>query len=173
MMPTFLMLVAAVVDGPTPASLELFYGEKLRASLFSGFMTMAGFLFAMKTFIVVNLNKEVYQHEEYQRRVDEMRDINPALDYFGPLRRLSRFLIVSVVSALFTAVAQLTIGLIEHRIAVLVCLSLAVITVILFAVNIGLIALNLREWFKFLESDAKRKSADRQKQRDSVGDGKR
>jgi hypothetical protein len=56
-----LLSALAAKDG-----LTTFYIQNLRASLFSGFLTLAGFLFTIKTFLIIRLNQDIYGDKEYQ-----------------------------------------------------------------------------------------------------------
>jgi hypothetical protein len=42
-----------------------FYGENIRGSLFTGFLTLGGFLLSLKTFIIVKMKENVYDDERY------------------------------------------------------------------------------------------------------------
>lgn len=134
-----------------PDRLVPFFAGSLRGSLFAGFLTVGGFLFSLKTFIIVKLKESVYDHKGYEKRVIEQRELNPAISFYGPLRRLSHLLFVAVLASILTAVLQLTVGLINHWIAVLVCIWAAVFSVILLIIALILIKRNLDQWFQFLE----------------------
>ncbi|MCK6586798.1 MAG: hypothetical protein L6Q76_04345, partial [Polyangiaceae bacterium] len=70
-----------------------FYAHSMRGSLFTGFLTLSGFLFSVNTFIVVNMKKELYDHVSYFEKVTRLQGVNPNLTFYGPLRRLSRLLL--------------------------------------------------------------------------------
>jgi hypothetical protein len=152
----FLWVACDSASPQTPPDFSHFFADKLRGSLFSGFLTLTGFLFAVKTFVVINMKKELYDTESYRARVwpDAPRD-TPTV--YGPLRRLSTFLLVAVMLSMTTAVSQLTIGLIEQIWATVICLALAVATIILLAVILYVIKCNLATWFALLEAEAKSK----------------
>lgn len=152
-MPQILHCLLACGPGAdqTADALCQFYAANLRGSLFSGFLTLTGFLFAIKTFIVLNMKKEVYETAEYHVRVAEMRQVNPTLRIYGPLTRLSDFLFWSIVFSLVASVSQLTIGLIPAKWAVVVCLSAAVVAIGLLLASLLLIRMNLNSLFEILE----------------------
>jgi hypothetical protein len=132
-----------------------FYAANLRSSLFSGCLTLGSFLLAMNTFIVVNLKKEVYEHKRYVEIVRGIRKGNPRATFYGPLKRLSTFLLYTITVSFVTAISQLTLGvLITHWIAATICLSLAALTMILLLITLCLIRANLLDWFKYLEEQA-------------------
>jgi len=153
---------AAVVDAanavnPPPETFQHFYAASLRASLFSGFLTLTGFLFTVKTFIVIHIKKEIYDTEGYLSRVTSRRLLNKNLSVYGPLQRLSSLLFWSVVVSLVTATSQLTIGLWPEWWAAALCICFAVATIVLLLTDLVIIRRNLTEWFRFLEDSAKKK----------------
>jgi hypothetical protein len=134
-----------------------FYAENMRGSLFSGFLTLTGFLFAVKTFIVINMKKEMYDTEAYRARVWQRRNFQSELTVYGPLRRLGRLLLFAVLLSVSTSVSQLTLGLIQAWWAAAICLTLAGATITLLVWILFLIRTNLNEWFGLIEEEAKRK----------------
>jgi hypothetical protein len=130
-----------------------FFAKNLRASLFSGFLTLGSFLVAVNTFIVVNLKKEVYDHKFY-------KDKNSgSATFYGPLRRLSGLLIITILLAVLTAVSQLTIGvLVETTGGAIWCLTMAAITIVFLIIVLVLMWLNLRNWFQQWEEQACKES---------------
>ena len=128
-----------------------YFAENLRGNLFAGFLTVGGFLFSLKTFIVIKMKENVYDHRKYKDRVEEHRKHNKDITFYGPLRRLSGLLFVSVLSSIFSAVMQLTVGLIDKWYAALACIWSSVIAITLLTVSIFVIKNNLDQWFEFLE----------------------
>ena len=86
------------------AELVAFYSDKLRNSLFTGFLTAGSFLFSLKTFIVVKMKENVYDNEKYKKRVAEQRKLNKDLTHYGPLKRLSSHLYYTVFAAILSSV---------------------------------------------------------------------
>jgi len=132
-----------------------FYGENLRGSLFVGFLTIGGFLFSLKTFIIIKMKESVYDHKYYKERVEEQRKLNKGISYYGPLKRLSQMLFASVLVSIITAVLQFTIGLIHNQFAVLVCIWASSFSVTLLVFSLLAIKNNLDNWFAFLEESSK------------------
>lgn len=145
---------AVAANVPAEQTLFDFYASNLRASLFSGFLTLTGFLFSVKTFLIVNLKKEVYENAKYKQRVSERRQLNKAITTFGPLRRFSNLLLATIIASLTTSVSQLTIGIIHSNISAIVCLTFAVATIILLSICLFVSAKNLSDWFGFLEAES-------------------
>jgi hypothetical protein len=142
-----------------------FYAANLRVSFFTGFFTLGSFLVAVNTFIIVNLKKELYDHDSYRsialarRQLNKVNGSKSNVTYFGPLKRLSTFLFWAILSSLLTAVSQVTIGLVPYRLAAIFCITLAGFTIILLLIVMFTIKKNLQSWFDFLEQEAVAKEA--------------
>lgn len=136
-----------------------FYSANLRGSLFSAFLTLSGFLFSAHTFIITHMKKEMYDTEEYQKRVTDLRRLNENLTYYGNLRRLSGLLVATIVMTLIASVLQLTLGLIPANWSAILCLIAAGCAIIGLVVDILLMWGNLRQWF----TDVEAATAQRQK----------
>lgn len=132
-----------------------FYSEKMRMPLFTGFLTLGGFLLTLKTFVLIKLKEELYGSDKYKERHAERKLLNPEISYYGPLSRLGNFLIQSVLLALLTSFYQFTFGFIKCDIVAAVALALAFTTstIVLFAW--WNIRQNLNCWFELLESEKK------------------
>lgn len=133
-----------------------FYAKDLRSSLFSGFLTLGGFLLSLKTFIVVNMKKEVFDNEKYKKEWGEQKklDVDGKMgSRFDPLKDLANSLYVSIVFCVATAVSQLTIGLFEAIWSSIICLLLATISIMLLLKSLYLIRVNLNRMFEFLNKD--------------------
>ncbi len=142
---------AASANGDWAATLVAFYAENLRGSLFAGFLTLGGFLFSAKTFIVVKMKEGVYDTDGYTDRLEILRRDHPDAEHYAPLKRLTGFLFYTVLMCLVTAVAQLTLGLLPHWMPVAICLCLSVITVVLLCISLKVVNDNLKEWFVYEE----------------------
>src|SRR5262245_14678867 len=151
------LIADAVAQCPTDTASDFyrFYASNLRGGLFTGFLTLSGFLFAVKTFIIVNMKKELYDTPNYRKRVRELRILNPALTVYGPLGRLSILLQGVLCAALCTSISQFTIGLIPHRLAAIFCLSLVAVTVGLLVWALIVIRANLSDLFTAWEDSAR------------------
>jgi len=141
-----------------PPELVGVYQGRLQIPLFSGFLTLGGFLLSLKTAILMRLKDELYGKPEYRNSVERARSIqdpkNPVTRY-GPLRRLGQFLILSVLFSLATAALQLTVGFIPYKSASAFCLTTAAGTLSLVFFAWREIRANLDHWFEFLDSEHK------------------
>lgn len=149
---TLLTFAVAVAE-----QLHEFYAKNLRGSLFSGFLTLSGFLFSINTFIVVNMKKELYDHEDYLKRVVLMRTAMSAMTVYGPLRRLSRLLLLAVCSSVAASVVQFTVGLVRTWYTATFCLLVPIVAIVYLAKVLVAIRRNLRDLFEFQEELADKK----------------
>ncbi len=145
--------------GATPAaatdSVFQFYATNLRASLFSGFLTLGSFLVAVNTFVIVNVKKEVYDNPQYRKKVAQARSQNGVASYYGPLKRMSGLLFLTILLALATAISQLTVGiLIQNRFAAAFCVLIAGVTMAVLIFALFQTRNNLKDWFALWEEIA-------------------
>lgn len=131
-----------------------FYSKNLRGSLFTGFLTLGGFLLSLKTFIVVNMKKEVFDTDDYKAEWEEQKKLDTANKMgqrFEPLRYLSTTLFLSIASCVITSVLQLTLGLSDTFWAAIICLWTALVSVLFLLRSLWLIRVNLNRMFDFLD----------------------
>lgn len=133
------------------------YATGMRSSLFTGFLTLSGFLLAAKTFVVVNMKKEVYDNEKYQENFKTQRRLDQTMRLYGPLESLARSLVLNVALCLGTAASQFTVGLIPSPFAAAVCLALAAAAIVFLAVSLVRIRRNLKMMFYWLDVEARDK----------------
>lgn len=129
-----------------------FYADKMRGSIFTGFLTLGSFLLALKTGILIKIKEGVYDKEDYQKKAREPGLLGVSTVY-GPLRRLSRLMSVAVLSALITSSLQLTLGLFSDWRATAVCLSVASFAISVLIASFISIQINLGIWFDLMEEN--------------------
>lgn len=136
----------------TQESLMDVYSNKLQVPLFTGFLTISGFLLSLTTFIIVKMHEAVYQDNYYnESRVETFKRIDP--DYSGtrPLKDLSIFLLGSVVVTLAASFSQFTIGNYPNPFFSIFCISLATMAAICVLTSCWLIKKNITAWIDFME----------------------
>lgn len=106
---------------------------------------------SLKAFIVVKLKENVFDTEVYKNKLKELRKINPGLTLYGPVKRLSQLLFLTISSAVVASVSQLTVGLVENWIAVLFCVFVAAFAISMLVATLLLIKSTLDEWLEYLE----------------------
>lgn len=136
------------------SNFTIFYGDKLRGSLFAGFLTLGGFLLSLKAFIVVTMKREVFESTIYKKEWEEQKKLDHQ-DKMGklytPLRYLSGVLYAAILSCLLTAVLQLTVGLVDSFWATAICLWAVVVSLLLLIWALWLIRANLVRMFDYLD----------------------
>lgn len=135
--------------------LYCFYSSKMQTPLFTGFLTLGGFLLTLKTFVLIKLKEGLYDHKKYQEHHNKRKLLNSELTYYGPLSRLGNFLILSVLFALLTSFFQFTFGFIDSNLIAAIALSLAFTTSIIVLFAWWNIRRNLNYWFELLEDEKK------------------
>lgn len=156
-------------DGPHPAlycpaldSFGNFYSEKLRASLFAGFLTLGGFLMSLKTFIIVNMKKEVYDTKYYQdiwyeqKKIDK-NNLMPSI--YHPLRQLSNVLYITILLCVSSAVSQLTVGLFGNLWTSIFCVWMSSLSIASLIWSLILIRKNLTNMFNNLDKQQQLKDS--------------
>ncbi|MDF5843600.1 hypothetical protein P4053_17650 [Pseudomonas aeruginosa] len=142
------------LEAGTTAKIFEFYAENLRGSLFTGFLALGGFLMSAKTFIIVNMKKEVYDSAKYKQDWLDGMELNGPENYpplFRPLRRLSNILFYTISFSFLASIAQLTIGLYESVPSVMVCSFLVILAISFLMLSLYLIKKNLATMFDYLD----------------------
>lgn len=150
--------------------------KALRGSLFTGFFTVAGFLLSAKTLVILNMKKEVYGDDHYLTKIhtadwtktEHEKKINRTprkecggSEVYKPLAQIGTLLTINIILALATSFTQITIGLIECCICIILCLSLALATALLLACSVLLMWLNFqslyRDWERLAQAELEKK----------------
>jgi len=132
-----------------------FYATSMRGSLFAGFLTLSSFLISVTAFIVINMKKELYDTDYYRELFGKVA--NEGDKVYKNLGRLNTLLIVTIILSLSTSVSQLTIGLIPSSFAALICVSLALLTIVALSIVVCALRANLQQIFVCWEKEAEKK----------------
>lgn len=127
--------------------------SKFQTALFTGFLTIGGFLLSLKTFILVKMREDLYDSDSYKKRFEQKKNLDSSLKLYSPLRRLGDYLVYCVICALLTAFMQISIGFINHGLAAAVCIAAALFTMCLVIFAWWQIKLILNDWFDILETE--------------------
>lgn len=159
-------LIASLVDYWPSAEVQAWiiatYATSLRSSMFTGFLTLSGFLLSATTFIVIQMKKEVYDQEYYLDRWKQQKDLGTEKPLYGPLRCMSRLLVVTITMSLSASLSHITIGLIASFVTVLICYILSIVVLVAVAFVLYLISQNLRMWFDDMETAAQKRLSELQ-----------
>ena len=129
------------------------YDTKLQLVFFTAFLTVGSFLLAMKAFILVRIRDDIYRHNEYRKRYLCQYNNEYRGDYYKGLVDLGHLLVVSVIVSFITSIAQVTVGFSEIYWIKIVAPSLVGGMLVMVTIDWLFVYLNLRDWFKFIESD--------------------
>lgn len=143
------------------------YSKKLQVPLFTGFLTISGFLLSLTTFIVVKMHEAVYQDEKYLEKTAVYTRIDLNYSHTEPLENLTIFLIVSVVTALVTSFSQFTIGNINSYHIAIFCIALAVGAFGFVLTSCFVIKKNIQEWIDFMKGRKSKDFAEKKNQNEN------
>lgn len=133
-------------------AIMLFYQQSLRQPLFAGLLTVSAFLFSLKTFIIVTMKTNVYDTAEYEKDWRDKLSLNPDIKRYAPLRNFALLLFFAVLVTLTSAVLQFTLGFFDTPPAAIICMATAVWSLLMIFVALFLLQINLRSWFRFLDT---------------------
>lgn len=131
-----------------------FFQKHLREPLFIGLLTVAAFLFSLKTFIIVTMKENVYGTTAYEKKWRKALELSPGLKRYAGLERFSLLLFSSVLISLIAAVLQFTLGLVDEPYAAIISIGSAIWSIAMIFVSLFYLQINLRSWFKFLDDSA-------------------
>lgn len=127
------------------------FHSKVQNSLFTGFLTLGGFLLSLKTFILVQLKKELYDSADYRSHFQGVQEVQKTASLYTPLKNLGEYLLQSVLFSLATSAAQLSIGFIPSKYAACFCLALPIAAFFVVFRAWFAIRKTLHEWFNQLK----------------------
>jgi len=124
------------------------YESSIRSMLFSASITMASFLVALRTFLLITIKEKVYSKEYIRKRMASEFEVDQKTDPLLPLKHMSRAITCSLILSLISATMQLTLGLYPTPFTAVISFSfgLASIVALLIVVLVpGRLA--LKDWF--------------------------
>ncbi len=147
----------------SPDEFLAFYQDKLRVPFFTAYLTLSGFLFSSKAFVIPNLLKEIYANPAYQEFYFDWhkKGLLKRGPVTRPVRNLSLLLHVAILSSLCTSAAQMSVGFIQHVWAAYFCLALGALTAVFVVLAVIEIRGNVKSWIDFIAEEAKRKNDQR------------
>jgi hypothetical protein len=136
-----------------------FHAKNLRSDFFNGFLSLAGFVLAARTFLIVYMKQEVYDKEDYEIRFYKRRQLvgERNATRYGPLIRMSKALYWIVLSSAVAAVSQITLGLIPCNLFALICMVLATVAIGSFLCGIHIMKKNIDSWLDIINSEEEAK----------------
>lgn len=130
------------------------YHDKWSVALFSTSITLASFIFTMKSFVIQTVKKNVYDTKQHKYLVKKRRFSGANTDYYGGLRRLSNLLKWTILLAIFNSICQLTLSIFNNLYASLFCIVVSLVLAILFSYVVYFVSLNITEMISLAEKKA-------------------
>lgn len=125
--------------------------DRIQGSLFTGFLTIGGFLLSLKTFLLLRLKQDIYDHKGYLERVERLRSLDPKIKRYDPLLRLSQLLVFTVFCALCSSISHLTVGYVFRPLGPIFSISISFSTLGLVILNWLVLSRNIKMWMEFIE----------------------
>ena len=133
-----------------------FYATSLRSNLFSGLLTVSAFIFSIKTFLLMALERDIYSSDEYAERVEGLETIEP-VDIHKPLKNIHKSMSRAVWVTFIAAFSQVTIGLIPINWATSASLALATLAALYIGWSFYVHHMAMRDWFDVLKRKSDKK----------------
>lgn len=131
------------VGDRTPSDRIVEAYSAVRNALFTVFFALSGSAYLVKKFVVVRMDELVYQSERYRKRYAQACKAGLRQTIDAPLRRLSMLLSLVVGATLLTSALQVTIGLVDHWVAVAICVAAVAFALTLLVIAYQIVRANL------------------------------
>lgn len=122
--------------------------KNLRTAFFTRFLTAGSFLLSMNTFTLDRM-KRFYDSDEYREffRKAQIQNLIPeGMTRLSQLKNLNRLISNGMLVAFLSSLLQVTLGLWEHEVAVVICIPAAIATIILILIIWTLIRHTSNQW---------------------------
>lgn len=126
-----------------------YYAANLRGHFFAGYISLGAFLLTLKTFIIIAMKSYVYDDDKYVerfKRKHKCKDGEKPVSIYAPLMQLSNMLYYGIIFSIITAVAQVSIGLIDSVLGTVFCVWLVAFSTLLLFNCLRLIKQNIDFW---------------------------
>jgi hypothetical protein len=130
------------------------YVNSMRTTLFIAFLAMGTFTLSLMSMFMFSLKEKLFDDLEYIKLYKSKETItsNNFSRYF-PFINLSRLFIFCVLCCFITSISQFTVGMIHSNFTVILCLSLALSTIIIALFILYSVWKNLEVWFNMLRKN--------------------
>ncbi|MCA2019089.1 hypothetical protein LDJ79_23475 [Vibrio tritonius] len=136
------------------ATLILSYQSKWSVGLFTSSITLASFLFTMKSFVIQTVKDKIYDTESYKDKIKQRRASGSNIEYYGGLKRLAFLLRWTILLALINAMFQLFLTIFHCVWLAILCLTTSAITGLLFFFVVWVVSENIRDLITQAEKKA-------------------
>ena len=132
----------------------LAYQSKWSVGLFTASITLASFLFTMKSFVIQTVKDKIYDTDSYKKKINQRRASGANIEYYGALKRLALLLRWTILIALINAMFQLILTIFNCVWLALLCLFTSVITGFLFFYVVWVVSENIKDLIAQAEQKA-------------------
>jgi len=139
------------------------YHQEIKGSLFVTGFTLGSFLFSMKSLIIKTMKEEIYDQEDYQKDIDDIRDTGEKITYYESLQDFSTLLYRSITFCFVSAILNISLGIIDTFVAATICLIFTLIAWFYIGKSLYFFQSNWAKVFEYAENKAK---ANRKSKRD-------
>lgn len=126
------------------------FARLLRGSFFTGFLTLGSLVTAAMNYTLSTLKAGIYDRPEYQAYVKRLLGDGPGVDPHAPLKRLSSALYRIIVLSFLTSFLQITAGLFPYNWAAVVCIGMAIVTMLFVMWGLHVMGANLKDWQRLM-----------------------
>ncbi|MBX7154246.1 MAG: hypothetical protein U0Y96_12470 [Candidatus Kapaibacterium sp.] len=142
--------------------------DKLRASLFTGYLTVGSFLLSLKSMILQKVyeiyDDEVYTKQFVKEQSKEQTDkytVEIVNNIYIPLVNLNQLLLNGIALSLFTSICQLTLGMFNNKYLLSLCLAFAIATLVCLYCVWYIVKCNMKQWLVLIKiKKLKKKKSD-------------
>ncbi|WP_135382169.1 hypothetical protein [Vibrio tasmaniensis] len=139
---------------PEIALVILEYHSKWSVGIFTSSLTLASFLFTMKSFVIQTVKDKIYDNPSYKDKVKQRRESGSNVEYYGGLKRLSFLLKWTILTALMNSMFQLCLSPFNNVWLAVICLFSSLITGLLFFIVVWIVSENMRDLIEQAEQKA-------------------
>ena len=150
-----------------------FYDNDLSSCLFSGLLTLAAFILAFKTFLIVFLKETLYDRQsQLDNFIDRTNGKPPKeiakLSLYDGLHRLSNLLSSTILTCLVAGLFQLAIHVSKIKEIISLAAGLSISGIAMVFLSWYYIQANLNTYFESIKNEGEEKIKKRKSERDKI-----
>lgn len=127
-----------------------FYEKALRGQLASVILALSAFLFAVKTFVIINMYEKVYSNDSYRKDYVK-KNMNSEESVYKRLYNLNDLLLFAIYFSVGTSLYHLILGFFSNVVMLKLGIVFVLETVIIFIMCILFYQKNMKAWVKILD----------------------
>lgn len=128
------------------------YVKCFRHYIFTSFLGIGSFIFALTTAVLFSMEQKIYENPEYkQDHADSNHANGTSTKLYAPLTNVGRLFLFTVQCCIGTSIVQITIGLYESAISAALGMSTALVTLGLILYVVHNVKDTMYTWFNILD----------------------